>query len=326
MKILLTGSSGFIGKNLKKALRKQEPFSDAEIVALKRKEPLSIDECLVDYSDVQSLVECEACTNVDYAFHIAGITKGVAFKNFYTANVVPTENLLCALKNKSPNMKRFVFASSHAAAGPSKNRHHYKNESEEENPVEYYGESKWMAEQVVKDYHAFLPCTILRPASVYGPWDSDFLNIFRMAKTRINIYAGNKKKYASIIYIEDLVDGMLKASLSDKTISKTYFMCNDEPVNWQELHETIFKAMDEEPLSISIPFPFIKALSYLGDAYSHLSGKVSLLNVQKIKLSEPDFWIASNENAKNDFDYKSKVSLEEGVQLTYEHYLMNKQL
>jgi UDP-glucose 4-epimerase len=324
MKILLTGSSGFIGKNLKKSLQKQ--FSDAEIVSLKREGALRTGEHLVDYSDAQTLVDCEACKNVDYAFHIAGVTKEVSFSHFYNANVVPTENLLNALKQKSLNLKRFVFASSQAAAGPSKSRQHYRTESEEENPVEYYGESKWMAEQAVKGYHSILPCTIVRPSSVYGPGDPDFLNIFKMVKSGMNIYAGNKKKYMSLIYIDDLVDGMIAASLSDTTIARTYFMCNDESVSWQQMHEAIFKAMDKKPLSISIPFLFIKALSYAGDAYAHLSGSCSLLNVQKIRLSEPDFWIASNQNAKKDFGYESKVSLEDGVRLTYEHYVKNKQL
>ena len=324
MKILLTGSSGFIGKNLKQSLQKQ--FSDAEIVSLKREGTLKTGEHLVDYSDAQSLVDCVACKDVDYAFHIAGVTKEVSFKNFYNANVVPTDNLLNALKQKSPGLKRFVFTSSHAAAGPSRDRNHYKTESEEENPVEYYGESKWMAEQAVKGYHSILPCTIVRPSSVYGPGDPDFLNIFKMVKSGMNIYAGNKKKYTSLVYIDDLVDGMIVASLSDAAIARTYFMCNDEPVSWQQMHETISKTIGKDTLDLSIPFPIIKACSYLGDAYARLSGTCSLLNVQKIKLSEPDFWIASNENAKKDFGYESKASLEDGVRLTYEHYVKNKQL
>ncbi|HJX05574.1 MAG TPA: NAD(P)-dependent oxidoreductase [Candidatus Nanoarchaeia archaeon] len=329
MKILLTGSSGFIGKNLEKAL--QEKFPGEEIVSLKRKGKSSAselsDNCsYIDYSDIDTLLDCKDCASVDLAFHLAGVTREVSFERFYQANVMPTKNLLDALKQKSPNLERFIFTSSHAASGPSKNRQHKKTESEEDNPVEYYGESKWMAEQVVKDYHSILPCTILRPGSVYGPWDPDFLNIFKMAKSGINVYAGNKKKFTSIIYIDDLVDGMISASLSGSTIAKNYFMCNDEPVSWQQIHETIFKAMGKEPFNISIPFPFIKALSYLGDAYANLSGKCSLLNVQKVKLSEPYFWIASNENAKKDFGYSPQVSLDEGIRLTYDYYRANKQL
>ena len=321
MKILMTGSSGFIGKNLKKALQKQ--FSDVEIVALKRGGALLADEHSVDYSDAQTLLDCEACKNVDYAFHVAGITREASFENFYKANVVPTANLLNALKQKSPSLKRFVFISSHAAAGPSRDRTHYKTESEEENPIEYYGESKLMAEQLVKAYCAVLPCTTLRPGSVYGPEDLDFLNIFKMAKSGINIYPGNKKKYFSLIYIDDLVNGIFKASFSDNAIARTYFMCNDEPITWQQMHETIFSTVGKEPSNINIPFPFVKALSYLGDAYTHISGKVPIINVQKIKLSRPVYWIASNQNAKKDLGYQPKVSLEDGMRRTYESYRNN---
>jgi nucleoside-diphosphate-sugar epimerase len=261
MKILVTGSSGFIGKNLKEALQKQ--FSDANIVAIKRGGTLSAGEHAVDYRYAQTLLDCEACKDVDYAFHLAGITKEVSFENFYQANVVPTANLLDALKQKSLGLKRFVLLSSHAAAGPSRDRTHYKTESEEENPIDYYGESKWMAEQVVKSYCDVLPCTILRPGSVYGPEDLDFLNIFKMAKSGINIYPGNRRKYFSPIYIDDLIDGIFRASFSDSAIARTYFVCNDEPITWQQMHKTIFSIVGKEPLNISIPFPFVKGLSYL---------------------------------------------------------------
>jgi len=328
MKILITGAGGFIGKNLKEALQKQ--FDGAEIVSLKRKGKLAKGEYLVDYSNPQSLLDCEACNNVDHAFHLAGITKGISFKDFYNTNVIPTENLLNALKYKSPNLERFIFTSSQAAAGPSNDLEDKKTEQEEDdsiiNTVEYYGETKWMAEQVVQGYSSVLPCTTLRIASVYGPGDGDFLKIFKMVKSGINVYVGNKKKYFSLLYIDDLIEGMLSALLSSNTISKTYFMCNDEPITWEQMHKAVFKAAGKEPLSFSIPFPIIKAASYLGDAYAWISGKPSLLNVQKIKLAEPDYWIASNQKAKKDFGFNPSITLEEGVQRTYDYYLMNKHL
>jgi nucleoside-diphosphate-sugar epimerase len=147
-----------------------------------------------------------------------------------------------------------------------------------------------------------------------------------MAKLGINIYAGNKKKYFSYVYVDDLVDGMISASLSDKAIAGTYFVCNDKPITWQQMHETIFSTFGKEPLNISIPFPFIKALSYLGDAYAHVFRKAPILNVQKVKMSEPECWIASNQKAKEDLGYQPNVSLEDGVRRTYEHYDRNKLL
>ncbi|MBN2052043.1 NAD(P)-dependent oxidoreductase [Candidatus Woesearchaeota archaeon] len=324
MKILLTGSGGFIGKNLKKAL--EDRFQGVEIVSLKRAGVPAPGEHLVNYSDAKTLIDCKACKDVNYAFHLAGITKAVRFKDFYNANVIPTENLLNALKQKSPDLERFIFASSQAAAGPSRNRQHYKTEQEEANPVEYYGETNLMAEEIVQGYASFLPCTTLRIASVYGPGDEDFKKIFKMAKSGINIYAGNKKKIFSYIYVEDLVEGMISSALSKNTVANTYFICNDEPITWQQMHETVFSVMNKKPISISIPFPIIKALSYLGDAHARISGNVSILNVQKIKLAEPDYWIASNQKAKKDFGFNPHVSLEQGVQRTYEYYLRNKHL
>ncbi|KYK26060.1 hypothetical protein AYK26_01275 [Euryarchaeota archaeon SM23-78] len=324
MKILITGSSGFIGRNLKKALAKR--FGESELVALKRKGKLSDNEHLINYNDRQTLLDCKACENVDYVFHLAGITRGISEKEFFQANVLPTKNLLEVLSRKSPRLKRFIFSSSHAAAGPSRNMYHRKKESEEANPVEHYGQSKLQAENVVKEYEQILPYTIVRPGGVYGPGDKDFLGIFKMAKSGINFYFGNKDKYISLIYVDNLVESMISASLSEKTISKTYFLCNDEPVTWQNIHETIFKICGKERLTLNIPYKVLYFISNLGNIYSYSTKKTPLLNVQKVRLSKPKYWIASNENAKKDFEYKDTISLEEGVRLTYEYYSRNNYL
>jgi len=204
--------------------------------------------------------------------------------------------------------------------------YHRKKESEEANPVEHYGQSKLQAENVVKEYEQILPYTIVRPGGVYGPGDKDFLGIFKMAKSGINFYFGNKDKYISLIYVDNLVESMISASLSEKTISKTYFLCNDEPVTWQNIHETIFKICGKERLTLNIPYKVLYFISNLGNIYSYSTKKTPLLNVQKVRLSKPKYWIASNENAKKDFEYKDTISLEEGVRLTYEYYSRNNYL
>ena len=332
MKILLTGSGGFIGRNLKTAL--EEQFQGEEIVVLKRKEKNgslargeSTGESLVDYSDPQTLLDCKNCWNTDMIIHVAGGTKLPFFSENYYANVVPTKNLLEALKQKSPNLQRFVLLSSHAAAGPSRYK---KREDEPNRPVNFYGLSKLIAEWYAMSYASTMPVTILRPSSVYGPGDVDFLNIYKMAAKAIhgkslNVYAGNKERYTSIIYIDDLVKGIVTAMLSPKTTSQCFFVCNKNPEKWKTIHETIFETMGVEPISFNMPSGIIKPISYVGNVMAFLTGEPSLFSRDKFELSYYN-WVASNELLERATGFTPKVSLEDGIRLTYESYKSTGQL
>ncbi len=162
-------------------------------------------------------------------FHVAGVTKRVTKQQFRQGNVESTQNLLEAIKVKEPTLKWSVFVSSQAAIGPSKTPDDYKSENECPLPIEFYGESKFIAEQIVQEYGATVPFTIIRPSSVYGPRDMDFLNIFKQINKRFNIYAGDRSESISIIYVDDLVEGIVQAEKSGHAEVQIYHLCEDEP-------------------------------------------------------------------------------------------------
>jgi nucleoside-diphosphate-sugar epimerase len=326
MKIIITGSNGFVGKNLLREIK--DKFPGSQIICLVRTksnipETDNVKLCYVDYLDLNSLLNSDVFDGADYIFHVAGVTKALSEKGFRDGNVIPAINILETIKQKGIKLKRFVLISSQSASGPSKSLNHYKEESEEENPVEFYSKSKLEAEKVVKQYNGIIPYTIISPVSVYGPQDVDFFNIFKMTKMGVNVYPGNKNKYISIIFVTDLVKAIIDAALSENTINKKYFICNDEPIPWKQVHSTVFKIAGKNKLDISLPFHFLYFISFFASIYSKITKKATLLNPNKIKLSEPEFWIASNKNAKKDFCFDPKYSLEEGLKATYKWYKEN---
>ncbi|MDP4175794.1 MAG: NAD(P)-dependent oxidoreductase [Bacteroidota bacterium] len=323
MEVIVTGSNGFVGKNLVEKLKEMPDVVINKLVRSKSKNENDNrdNEYLVDYNDIGTLLECKAFDkNIDFVFHIAGITKGRTKQAFWDGNVRPTINLLETLKRKNIPLKRFVYISSHAAAGPSDRKTHYKTECEKQNPIEFYGMSKFAAEEAVRSYSDQIPFTIIRPGAVYGPYDKDFLNIYKMTKSRLNIYPANKNKFISFIFIKDLIDAAIDASLSKNTINKTYFICNHHPASWKEIHERIFKIAQKTFSSFSLSYGQLKILASLMEFVSLFSKEVPILNRQKLKLSYPDYWIASSEQAHKDFGFSPTYSLEEGLKVTYNWY------
>ncbi len=329
MKVLLTGTNGFIGKNLLSKLI--HDFPDYAFNILVRKDVELSDNpkikyFKVNYLDVETIINSGALENVELIFHVAGVTKSHTWEGFVKGNIRPVENLLLAVKKMHLKLKRFVLISSQSAGGPAEFEEHLKSETERANPFDQYGKSKLAAERIVESYGSVIPYTIIRPAGVFGPGDVDFLKIFQMTKTGISVYAGVKNKWVSLIYVEDLIEGIIKAAFSENTIGKVYNICEDRPRTWKEIHNKIFEVAGKKKINISIPYYPILWASYLGDLFSHLTGKTGIFNSNKILLSKPKYWIASNERAKKDFGFETKYKFGEAIKKTYEWYLKNQWL
>ena len=325
MHVLVTGSNGFIGKNLIKELLKRN--ADATINCLVRRPQQSqnprINYYDIDYLNPDSLLNSQAFNKIDLLFHVAGVTKSHNEKGFFEGNVIPTENLIKTVKQKKTPLKRFIFISSQAAGGPADTVVHYKSEDDPDLPIDDYGRSKKAAEQILINQTDSLPYTIIRPGAVYGPHDVDFFNIFKMAQSHFSIFAGVKNKYVSLIYIKDLINGILDAAISQSAENKMYYICDDHAVTWKEIHDTIFQITGKSKIDISLPFTPLYLLSYLGSLFSMLSGKPIIFNHNKVNFSRPKYWIASNKRAKEDFNYHSRYQHSQGFEETYRWYIDN---
>lgn len=325
MRVLLTGSNGFLGKNLIEVLLQRYP--EITINCLVRRPQESSNPKLnyfhIDYLNKDSLLISKAFEDINFIFHVAGVTKSANEKGFIKGNVRPAENLIQTVIKKHLTLKRFVLVSSQAAGGPAKDLEHYKREEDPDLPIDAYGRSKKAAEQALIDNAGSIPYTIIRPGAVYGPYDVDFFNIFKMAQSHFSIFAGVRNKYVSLVYSKDLIPAIIDAATTETTINKTYYICDDHPVTWQEIHDSIFDITGKKKIDISLPFMPLLFLSYFGSLFSTLTGKATIFNHNKVGFSRPDFWVASNRNAKKDFNYNSKYNYSEGFRETYQWYKEN---
>jgi nucleoside-diphosphate-sugar epimerase len=157
MKILLTGSTGFLGKAIKEII----PVDD--LITLGRHDCNIIADISVDFPVLPP---------VNYVIHAAGkahlVPKTEKDKyDFHLINVIGTQNLLKALEHNLP--ESFLFISSVAVYGKSTGI--LINEEEELTAIDSYGKSKIEAERLVKKWCSKngVRVSILRLPLVVGP-------------------------------------------------------------------------------------------------------------------------------------------------------------
>lgn len=323
MKYFITGATGFVGSWVAKKLIEE----GASVRCLVRKtsnlhwiEHLPLEYHYGSLSDTESFKN--GIKDADYILHIAGVTKALDIKEYYRGNVQATENLLTAVSEVNPKIKKFVHISSQAAVGPSESEMPI-NESHPCNPVTDYGKSKLETEQVVQQYFDKLPITILRPPTVYGPRDTDVFEAFRNVKFGINLKIGKIEQYVSMIHVFDLAQGIIHTAESDRGLGETYFICNDQTYSWSQVVGEIKKMMSKKPVNLSVPYPVAYGIASIIEFGALLRGKPTILSRQKmLEIREP-YWTASNQKIKTELGFSPKLKLEEGLEITYRWYKEN---
>lgn len=320
---VVTGSSGFIGSRLVARLAATgwqvrclvRPTSrDAGAPPDER-----VERHLVDFRDAAALRRSAALDGAEVVFHLAGVTKALTLDDFRAGNVLPLATLLQALAGR-PALRRVVIVSSQAATGPAHAVDVPVTEDDAERPIEAYGQSKLEAEREALRWSDRLPITIVRPCSVYGPGDVDFLALFRMAMRGVLLFPGTRDSYLSLLHVDDVVDGLLAAAnVTDVTSGARFFLAG-ETLRWGDLGERIAALVGRRVRAIDVPWPLVRAAVPFGEGYARVTGRPTLLNRHKVTLARPRFWICSGARAARVLGFVPRRALPDGLRNTYSWY------
>jgi nucleoside-diphosphate-sugar epimerase len=317
-KIFVTGGTGFIGSHLIEVLLAK----GYAVRCLVRQtsntrwlKTLDVEFVHGSLSDPDSFLPF--LSDVEYIFHVAGITKAKRSQEYFRANAESTKNLLTAAVHSGAPLKRFVLVSSLAAVGPSLDGVPV-DELTPYHPITAYGKSKMAAEQYCHAVLDQIPITIIRPPAVYGPRDRDIYALFKLISHSIRPIMGSRK--ASLIYVRDLVEGIVMAAEHAATTGKTYFLADDRVYDWNLLGVLIANALGKRTVAVRIPKSIALGVGCFVEATSIFSSKPPLLNLEKVRdLIQPN-WTCSARRAHEDFGFSSQTPIERGVAETVAWY------
>jgi nucleoside-diphosphate-sugar epimerase len=321
MKVLVTGGTGFTGKALVRRLLDE----GYEVVALDYKEGLKTDELRewgaeVVIGSVADKALLDRCTKgVDVVQHLAAAFRELNVPNSYydEINIGGTRNALEAAEKHG--VKKFIYCSTCGVHGNVENPP--ADEDAPINAADYYQQTKYEAEPVVKEFaNRGMKTTIIRPAAIYGPGDPErFYMIFKHVANGTFPMFGSGKTLYHPLYIDNLIDAHILAMDPVKGTGGTYLIADDRYLSIEDLVEAVAKAMGIE---VKIPHYPIWPLIIAG----HIFEKVC----KPFRITPPIFprrvdWYRQNrafsiERAKHDLGYDPKVKLDEGLKKTYEWY------
>lgn len=333
MKILVTGASGFIGSHLVEKLSQ----AGHEVFALLRRSSKVEHLSQVPYTRVEGDLQdpeslAKAVRGMDVIFHLAGATASKDRAGYFRNNAKGTMHLAQAAAKESRGLKRFIYVSSLAAAGPARSLRP-RTESENEEPVSAYGESKLQGEKELLAFKADYPVTIIRPPVVYGPRDTGvFLIIQSVARRIAPVMKGaaeDGQKHYSIVHVHDLVQGLISCISPEGLALKSgevFYFSNSLSVTMDEILSAASAHLQRKPLRIPIPRSLLKAVAASMTGFSKLTGIAFPLNNDKVNEILPDYWLCSNSKAEKSLGFKPQHDLFSGMGDTVRWYREEKWL
>jgi len=319
-KALVTGANGFIGSHLVDRLVSEGVSVRCLVRKTSRMQWLThphVELAFGELLDQGSLQQ--AVTGIDTVFHLGGKTKAATREDYFQANATGTKNLLHAVMRNSRRLKRFVYVSSQAAAGPGSEERPVR-ETDPPHPVTPYGQSKLAGEAAVMEFSSEMPVTVIRPPSVFGPRDKDLFKFFKMIHLGIRPRLGWKQRFFSIVYIEDLVEGLMHAARSEKAIGQIFFVNTEDRLSWQDFGTTVARVFGKTSIPLVVPVTAFLGFVVLNDFVCNLTGKSTILNRSKIPEFLPRYWITDSTKARIELGVAPKHELSECIRKTVEWY------
>ena len=319
-RVLVTGATGFTGGHLCERL-----VNDGESVRALVRDPcrasrlkqLGVELTVGDLRNTGSVEQ--AMAGIDIVYHVGAEFRheNLSRSEMRKVNVDGTRNMLDAAVKAG--VQRFIHCSTVGVHGDVKDPP--ANENTPYAPGDVYQQSKTDAERLVVQYanEARLPVVIFRPGGIYGPGDLRFLKLFKAIKNKRFIMLGSGQVLYQVVYIDDLIEGILLCARNENAIGKTYILTGDEPATLNQLVKVIADAVGVRGTRLKLPVMPV----YLAGAVCELICKPFGIN-PPLYRRRVDFFRKTRSfdisKAKTELGFEPRVDLRNGISRTAAWY------
>ena len=314
MEFLLTGSTGFVGRNLLLRLVDDHRWSR---ITLPVRDPEKLRSQLADegIADERFLIcrvtgdfwEIPQGISPDLVIHAAGLLFGRRKEDYFGTNVEGSIRLAAQL----PRTARVIVLSSLAAGGPTPRDAGARGMHHEDRPVSLYGASKLAMEQELR-LRLGRRLLILRPPMVLGPRDAATLPLFAMARGPIRIKPGLAPKHYSWIDVGDLCSAILSAcGTGEWEQYGPFYLGSDQLITDNELIATAAEVINAKGVTLSVPQVAIRLASLAIDTVPAWRAAAPSLGRDRVREILPSRWVCDGKPFVQHFGWSHRRTLAE---------------
>jgi len=323
MRALITGGTGFIGSRLGlsllergdgvKVLGQQNTLAEAENKKLLEEKGAEI--CLASVTDRENVFQC--IRGVDVVFHLAAAQHeaNVPDQVFWDVNLTGTQNVLEA--SLEAGVKKIVHGSTIGVYGSALEGN--LDEESSLRPDNIYGVTKLEGEKLVLAYQDKLPVVVIRISETYGPGDRRLLKLFRAIKKRMFFMIGNGKNVHQLLYIDDLVQGLISAARIDTGAEKIFVLAGNDVASTWDMASIIADAVGTSLSSLRVPLWPVLLVASIVERFCRPLGIQPPIHRRRVDFFKKSFVFSVN-RSKTTLDFEPRVDFRQGVRQTVQWY------
>jgi len=324
---VVTGAAGWLGRALvarllddpaRRSLRllAHDPADAAALRATASASPARVDVVVGDVAARHTLEALLGDVGEDTdVIHAAGLIHPRRIAELHHVNVEGTRQVVAACR--AARVRRLVHVSSNSPFGTNPTPTDRFRADEPYHPYLAYGRTKMVAEQAVLDAaRDGLDATVVRPPWFYGPYQPPRqTTFFRMVRTgRFPVIAGGRQR-RSMVYVGNLVDGVLAAELTPAARGRGWWIADARPYEVHEIVSTVGRALADEGYEVSPRALRLPALAArVAQAADRAIQRAGRYQQQLHVLGEMGHTIACDISAsRRELGYEPRVELYEGM-------------
>jgi len=284
MKVLVTGSNGFVGRVVLKQLNVlsglQAVGAVRHAVGLTGTSVVEVGNLTAQTDWSLTLAGADAVVHLAARVHVMHDTEDDPLATFRAVNLDGTLNL--ARQAAAAGVKRFVFMSSVKVNGESTLAGRAFTEADLPNPQDAYGQSKHEAEQGLRQLSADtgMEVVIVRPTLVYGPGvKANFAALIRVVQRGWLLPLGAVHNQRSLVALDNLVDFIVTCITHSQAANQTFLVSDGQDLSTTELVRGMAQAARVPARLLPVPVWALQAgASLLGknDAVQRLCGNLQV--------------------------------------------------
>jgi nucleoside-diphosphate-sugar epimerase len=315
MELLLTGSTGFVGRNLLLRLA-DDPRWSRIILPVRDPDKLRAqltgeginDPRMLPWLVSDDLWQFPPDAAPDLAIHAAGLLFGRRKEDYFETNVEGSLRLAAQL----PRNCRVILLSSLAAGGPTPRGAERRSMEHEDRPVSWYGASKLTLERELRN-RLGRRLLILRPPMVLGPRDAATVPLFLMARGAVRIKPGFAPKHYSWIEVGALCEAILASSSNPEEGERhgPLYLGSEQSITDIDLIATAGDVIGSKGMLVPLPQVAIRIASLAVDAVPSWRAAAPSLGIDRVREILPDRWVCDAMPFRTAFGWSQQATLRE---------------
>lgn len=342
---LVTGANGFVGSHLVELLQDRGDAPFAMVRKTSNVDNLKGRSVSFRYADVTSIESLqEAMEGVEIVYHVAGATAGWTEADFDRVNKTGTENIFEAARTAKNGPRRVVLMSSLAAGGPC-SAEEGRREFHGPDQITPYGRSKYRGELAALEAakSGEIEVVIVRPPTVYGPRDTEVLQLIQAANWGVIATQGTRDLWMSVVHPHDLCRGTILAAERGESLPTdptghalggaglpfpeaadashaagqgVYYLTDGGRYTLEEFGRAAATALGKKAMKLPLPKAIVWVGAYLNELGGRMKGKAPVFSRNKVLEAAQPGWMCEIDKAEAELEFRPEMPLAEGMEQT----------